>query len=67
MGEDFRFEGIEIPIVDSSFEYEFDLVQPEAGMLFFKESRYQGGGARLLFFLEPGEIKISLYPSVSLL
>ena len=62
MGEDVRYEGIEIPIVDSSFEYEFEFTHPEALSLYYLKQIRRGGGVRLLLFSEPGEITVSMYP-----
>lgn len=61
LGEDFRFEGIEVPIVDSSFEYKFEFTQPEALKIFYLEQIRRGGGVALLVFSEPGEITVSMY------
>lgn len=62
LGEDFRFKGVEIPIIDSSFEYSFEFTHSEALKIFYLEQIRRGGGVALLVFSEPGEITVSLYP-----
>lgn len=61
MGEDPRFDGIEIPIIDSTFEYEFEIIHSEALSLYYLQQIRRGGGVRLLIFSEPGEIIVSMY------
>jgi Domain of unknown function (DUF4369) len=62
LGEDFRFEGVEIPIIDSSFEYSFEFTHSEALKIFYLEQIRRGSGSALLVFAEPGEITVSMYP-----
>jgi len=61
-GESFRFEGIDIPIKeDSTFHYEFNLNSPEGCTLFLDNIRTKAARP-MTFFLEPGEINITVYP-----
>jgi thiol-disulfide isomerase/thioredoxin len=59
--ESFLFDGIEIPIKDSLFEYEMEIDQPEGFNLMLGEAR-QDGGRTQTFFIEPGKINLTVYP-----
>jgi thiol-disulfide isomerase/thioredoxin len=62
-GESYRYEGVDIPIKsDSTFYYEFELDHPESCKLYFENIRTKRGGRGMTFFLEPGEINITVYP-----
>ena len=62
-GESFLYEGIDIPITDSLFECQIEIDYPEAYRLMLGKAR-QGGGRYQIFFAEPGETHITLYPEV---
>ena len=61
-GEDLRFEGLEIPVKDSIFEYELTFTHAEGYNLFLGEAKQRGGGRPMPLILEPGEINITLFP-----
>ncbi len=61
-GESFTKEGVDVPInSDSTFNYEFELDYPEGCRLYLDNIRTRGG-KRMTFFLEPGDINITVYP-----
>ena len=57
INEDPDFYGVTIPVTNGSFNYEKTFIYPEAYYLMFK-----GGGLRHTFFIEPGKIKMTIYP-----
>jgi peroxiredoxin len=66
VGEELRFDGIEVPIIDSSFEYKMDLKNSEALYLMYSDDRQRGGGRVMPFFAEPGVINLTLYSENSI-
>lgn len=60
-GESYRNEGVDVPInSDSTFYYEFELDYPEGCRLYLDNIRTKSG-RRMTFFLEPGDINITVY------
>lgn len=59
-GDDFRFDGVEIPIINNTFEYVADFQYPEALTLMLGKAR-QRGGRTFDFFVEPGEVYLTIY------
>ncbi len=61
-GEDMRFEGLEIPVQNGTFEYELKFKHPQGYKLFLGEVKKRAGGRPMALFIESGEINITLYP-----
>ncbi len=59
-GDDFRFDGVEVPIINNTFEYVADFQYPEALTLMLGKAR-QRGGRIFVFFTEPEEINLTIY------
>ena len=57
INEDPDYYGITIPVKNGSFNFEKTFIHPEAYYLMFKE-----GGLRHTFFIEPGKVKMTIYP-----
>lgn len=61
-GESYRHKGVDVPInSDSTFNYEFELDYPEGCRLYLDNIRTKSG-RRMTFFLEPGDVNITVYP-----
>jgi thiol-disulfide isomerase/thioredoxin len=59
-GDDIRYGGIEIPVVDNKFEYEISYIYSERYQLVFDISNIPDGVPT--FFTKPGEIFLTVYP-----
>lgn len=64
-GDDIRYGGIEIPIVDSKFEYEIEYKYPERYQLALNRLSIPDGVPT--FFTEPREIFLTVYPDDQLI
>lgn len=59
--EDFRFDGIKIPIVKNAFSYEFEAPFVEKYELIFEDEIEDGGFKQIEFFAENGTLNFELH------
>lgn len=60
-GEDLRFGGLEIPINNAAFNYELDIEYAQGYKLMLGSAKQRGGGRFMTFFMEPGEVKFTVF------